>query len=41
MIEIECFKAARARVKNIVVKTELSFASSLSELRGYNIFLKK
>lgn len=41
MIEIECFKAARARVKNIVVKTELSFASSLSELSGYNIFLKK
>ena len=41
MIEIECFKAARARIKNIAVKTELSFAPKLSELSGYNIYLKK
>lgn len=41
MIDLELFKAARARVKNIVVKTELSYASRLSELTGCNIYLKK
>ena len=41
MIDLERFKAARARVKNIVVKTELSFAPRLSELSGCNVFLKK
>ncbi len=41
MIDLERFKAARARVKNIVVKTELSFAPKLSEISGYNVYLKK
>ncbi|MDE6885490.1 MAG: threonine ammonia-lyase [Helicobacteraceae bacterium] len=41
MIDLELFKAARAGLKNIVVKTELSYASKLSEISGYNIYLKK
>lgn len=41
MIDLEHFKAARARVKNIVAKTELSFAPRLSELSGCNVYLKK
>lgn len=41
MIDLELFKAARAKLANIVVKTELSYANRLSELSGCNIYLKK
>ncbi len=41
MIEIELFKAARAGLRDIVVKTELSYATRLSELSGCNIYLKQ
>lgn len=41
MLDLESFKAARAGLKNIAVKTELSFASHLSEITNYNVYLKK
>lgn len=41
MIDIELFKAARECIKDIIVKTELSFAAQLSDITGCNVFLKK
>lgn len=41
MINLQSFKTAQERLKGIVVATELSYAPRLSELSGYNIYLKK
>lgn len=41
MINIEHFNEARERIRDIIAKTELSFAPKLSEIGGCNVFLKK
>lgn len=41
MIDLELFKAARARLENVVLKTELSHSVGLSEAKNCQVFLKK
>ncbi|RDU60928.1 threonine ammonia-lyase [Helicobacter sp. MIT 14-3879] len=41
MIDLELFKNARDGLRDIIVKTELSYAPRLSEIAKCNIFLKK
>lgn len=41
MFDLESFTQARTRLDGVVVKTELSYATRLSELSGHRIYLKK
>ena len=41
MIDLERFKDARERVREVIAKTEFSFAPRLSEIAGCSVFLKK
>lgn len=41
MIDLQSVKDARDGIKNIIAKTELSFASRLSEIAQCNVYLKK